>query len=61
MGGIDWQCGIDTYSRNLDFSGDTISTYVECPECSGTGKDNRSLDGPCWKCKGLGSIRKEDE
>lgn len=34
---------------------------IICPECGGSGKDNATLDWKCWRCKGLGTIRDEDD
>ena len=34
---------------------------ITCPECGGSGKDNATLDWKCWRCKGLGTIRDEDD
>lgn len=50
MGGIDggfhWE--YERYSYRQDNT---------CPECGGTGKENKTLDCKCWRCGGLGSIK----
>ena len=35
--------------------------YETCPDCGGTGKDNATLDWKCYRCNGLGRIKKEEK
>ena len=35
--------------------------YETCPDCGGTGKDTATLDWKCYRCNGLGRIKKEEK
>lgn len=36
-------------------------TYITCPECCGTGKDNYTLDWECFECGGTGKIKNPEK